>query len=327
METSIFSTLLRICRKDKHDSIYIPRRLINGVGRFFNRLRPRPKPEFCESALSQIVKLSDIEYVNYVSYCNLEDKIEWYLVRVMIKAINRNEPQNLLVLFIPGTDDGYDIFIDLMVLLRKLPSSSARLIRLASNYLQRLFGNQSVITIEGTAEPDYLSNSLQRLLPQLDYWMDDELIYPQQLNLAPDNRVHSGFYRAYTSMIPPLEESVHNQNDKEIYVVGHSLGAAVGLLTGVHLNQFTDKKVHLITFGSPRVGNEAFVTSCNKFIDSNNRFVNGSDIVTDLPPEIAGYRHPNIPPRPIGKARLASELKDHYLNNYDSVLCKDKFPL
>lgn len=74
----------------------------------------------------------------------------------------------------------------------------------------------------------------------------------------------------------------------------------------------------LLTFGSPRVGNEkyaAFARSRNKFRETW-RFVNGNDIVTGLPFKILSYVHVdwevNISPSRIslGKSELKS-VQDH----------------
>ena len=44
------------------------------------------------------------------------------------------------------------------------------------------------------------------------------------------------------------------QNDTEIFVTGHSLGAALSVLCGIRLAlKFPDHKVHVINFGCPKV--------------------------------------------------------------------------
>ena len=106
-------------------------------------------------------------------------------------------------------------------------------------------------------------------------------------------RVHEGFLRAYKS--PEVRERIHGQVSQElihICICGHSFGAALAILCAVDLQYcFPHKDIQVITFGCPRVGNQAFQRSFDKRVFKAIRVVNGNDIVTKLPFAFMGYRH------------------------------------
>lgn len=83
---------------------------------------------------------------------------------------------------------------------------------------------------------------------------------------APDARVHHGFYSAYvTSFKDVLSARVTELHrlhpDYKVYVTGHSLGAAMATLSAADLSVVSQIPIEgVYTFGSPRVGNLAFMT-------------------------------------------------------------------
>jgi len=100
--------------------------------------------------------------------------------------------------------------------------------------------------------------------------------------------VHFGFAQAIDHVYDDIVRWISEQkldDGFEITCTGHSLGAALATIMASRLDAH-----ELYTFGSPRVGNKAFV----KEMDNDNikhwRFVNNNDIVTKVPfPFI--YRH------------------------------------
>lgn len=82
---------------------------------------------------------------------------------------------------------------------------------------------------------------------------------------TPIVRVHKGFADLTNNIMdqlrPALQKHIVGQNIKHplrICVSGHSLGAAVALLVGVHLKVDHCDSVCVYTFACPRVGNDAF---------------------------------------------------------------------
>jgi hypothetical protein len=76
-----------------------------------------------------------------------------------------------------------------------------------------------------------------------------------------------------------------------VFVTGHSLGGALCTLLAADLGASGRKcTVTAYNFGSPRVGNRAFVAMYNDLVPDSIRVVNGDDLVPTLP-ALLGYRH------------------------------------
>lgn len=96
--------------------------------------------------------------------------------------------------------------------------------------------------------------------------------------------VHDGFLRAYNSIATKLSHWLTAFQGHEIYMTGHSLGAALATMAAAHFDHS-----RLVTFGSPRVGNAKFCAIfANRLVE---RYVNCADIVTCLPPQSEYYQH------------------------------------
>jgi triacylglycerol lipase len=104
--------------------------------------------------------------------------------------------------------------------------------------------------------------------------------------------VHQGFrllFNRVWSLIEPCLIGI----DGPVVLTGHSLGAAFATLAAAAL---PEPPAALVTFGSPRVGNAAFVDRLAQRAFPHHRVVNQHDIVTQLPqrePRLGGrdYRH------------------------------------
>jgi len=107
-------------------------------------------------------------------------------------------------------------------------------------------------------------------------------------------RVHMGFQTAIDSVWPEVCELLKGYREAwpeaEICFTGHSLGAALATLA---VSRFAGGRASLYTFGAPRVGNADFCRAVEARADLGiYRFVNQNDLVTHVPPEDFGYRHP-----------------------------------
>ncbi len=100
-------------------------------------------------------------------------------------------------------------------------------------------------------------------------------------------QVHKGFARALEEVRPALTNAVEGM-DGPILFTGHSLGAALATLAA-SLYKPSGRVGALYTFGSPRVGNSAFVDTLRD--TKSYRFRDCSDVVTRLPLPEMGYAH------------------------------------
>jgi len=106
-------------------------------------------------------------------------------------------------------------------------------------------------------------------------------------------RVHTGFLNSYKT--PDVRDKILESitdNTNYVKITGHSRGAALAILCAVDIQyNFPNRDIEVVLFGSPRVGNKAFVQSYNKRVDKTVRVENSNDIVTKLPLALMDYRH------------------------------------
>lgn len=113
-------------------------------------------------------------------------------------------------------------------------------------------------------------------------------------------KVHNGFYTSFSSVKEDLYISVNkivsNNLDKikSVVVCGHSLGAALAVISSYMICKDFPQIAHLVknlTIGCPRVGNSTFKDNYNKLVPTSIRIVNDKDLVTRIPK--IGYTHIN----------------------------------
>ena len=122
-----------------------------------------------------------------------------------------------------------------------------------------------------------------------------KMIYPFDYNL--DAGVETGFYNSYTKVYDDVIKCIHYTSELfgvyDILLTGHSLGA-ISTILAHDLCQYHKKYniIGLITFGSPRIGNDAFVKATNLLpIGFKYRVVHNDDVVPHLPPIELNYSH------------------------------------
>lgn len=116
----------------------------------------------------------------------------------------------------------------------------------------------------------------------------------------PDSvRFMDGFQRAYTDLVDVMFEKVKEYkkalNETRVSIVGHSLGAAIGLIASVDVEHRMDDGLYrTYLFGLPRAGNVAWANHVDKTIGKKLHWVvNGRDWVPHVAIRIAGYQHPS----------------------------------
>jgi len=101
--------------------------------------------------------------------------------------------------------------------------------------------------------------------------------------------VHFGFAQALDKVYDNIVQWLSEQKldgERNITCTGHSLGAALATIMASRLDAN-----ELYTFGSPRIGNRAFVKEMNNDGIEHYRFVNNNDIVTKVPFPIRFVHH------------------------------------
>ena len=120
-----------------------------------------------------------------------------------------------------------------------------------------------------------------------DWYYDLSFIKKQ---LHDDVYVHGGFHKQlhtgeiYENITKEIIDLLIKYPDYELYITGHSLGAALATLYGYEISREITNKVTIISFASPRVGNNPF----RREFDARSNLVhyrvtNDRDIVTAAP--------------------------------------------
>ena len=120
------------------------------------------------------------------------------------------------------------------------------------------------------------SDDLQAWITNIDYRLD---------SWHGAGQVHVGFRDALDKVWPEIVERLEGRGEN-LVVTGHSQGGALASLAASLLPD-----AELVTFGSPRVGDEAFADT----LAGARRYVNDRDLVCRLPhprlPWMDAYRH------------------------------------
>ncbi len=128
-------------------------------------------------------------------------------------------------------------------------------------------------------------------------WMDDFEARKVDYKSWPDCKcqVHNGFYKATLNLKDQTISSVKNLQKLypgySVYVVGHSLGAAVAELISLELltNGITS---HVYNYGQPRVGDISFASYAKPKIGDYWRVTHNKDMVPHTPPtDVMNYYH------------------------------------
>jgi triacylglycerol lipase len=96
-----------------------------------------------------------------------------------------------------------------------------------------------------------------------------------------NGKVHRGFWREAEKLKPMVFEWILSHPNKPIIITGHSLGAAISLITARILErEMSCKGMNVITFGCPKIGDERFV---NGIKSRHIRVCNENDVVPTIP--------------------------------------------
>ncbi|KAK9808570.1 hypothetical protein WJX73_010249 [Symbiochloris irregularis] len=141
------------------------------------------------------------------------------------------------------------------------------------------------------------SHSVGNWVENMRYWRTDfKVPYPG----ADGSKVHTGFFSSYnfSNLQPNVSTAVGAMLEQhpgaDVYIMGHSMGAAVATICAIDVKFTFDlprERVHLYTFGSPRVGNDVFARFVSTQIRDSIRVTHNRDIVPAWPPMWVGFHH------------------------------------
>lgn len=108
---------------------------------------------------------------------------------------------------------------------------------------------------------------------------------PVKVGLRQGN-VHKGFQKMYLTYRPYIMKTIASSGASEVWVAGHSLGAALSLLTAydVAASLGTTGTVNCFTFAPPKLGDATFVAAFNSLPNITlSQYVNEADLVPFIP--------------------------------------------
>ncbi|KAH8657418.1 Alpha/Beta hydrolase protein [Tricladium varicosporioides] len=113
-------------------------------------------------------------------------------------------------------------------------------------------------------------------------------------NLVSGCKLHTGFQYAYqdiaSTLLPAIASARSTYPSYSVITTGHSLGGAVATIAGAYLRA-SGIPVDIYSYGSPRVGNTAFVNFVDGQVGSHYRVTHTKDFVPRYPGKLLGYRH------------------------------------
>lgn len=104
--------------------------------------------------------------------------------------------------------------------------------------------------------------------------------------------VHNGFKSALDAVWPQISSKLGPPGDqrKDIWLTGHSLGAALAQLAALRLTKSGYRVHRVYTFGMPRIGDKEFVADYDRQLGAQSfPHVNAQDVVTRVPPSALGF--------------------------------------
>jgi len=142
------------------------------------------------------------------------------------------------------------------------------------------------------------SNNLANFLADAEAWTVP-VVHLHNDSTCEDCRIENGFHGVWSGLAPYIFANLEAfgcgplMPSNNIFITGHSLGAAVGTLAAAHLRfrGFAVKSAYL--FESPRVGNDVFKTWFDRIMKGTDVFrtVNQADIIPDVPYTWMGFEH------------------------------------
>ena len=228
------------------------------------------------SAAARLATAAALARINSVAYCGRASVLAWNCSRCRASFAGAFDVEAAVY------DAGWDLFA-------------------FAGYSKVL--KAPVVAFKGTD-----SRSVYNWAENMRYWRSD---LPLPVPGADGALVHTGFYASWNSsaLAPNITAAagrlVERFPGRPLFVVGHSLGAALATVAAVDIRarleaerrrrssekNFRPLDVRLVTFGSPRVGNAAFASFVRQATRLSLRLTHNRDIVPSVPPTWVGFHH------------------------------------
>jgi predicted lipase len=98
-----------------------------------------------------------------------------------------------------------------------------------------------------------------------------------------------------SAILSAVQDTLSAKGTSSVTVVGHSLGGALALLDGVFLSlKLPSATVRVVSYGMPRVGNQAFANFVDSQLSGRVTHVNNEeDPIPTVPGIFLGFHHPS----------------------------------
>lgn len=204
-------------------------------------------------------------------------------------------------------------------------------------FLENPLKQLSVIAIRGSAsatdwcsptEPSKIKYEFVKEIKKDIDAKNEELVYPKIYGKSRQSiKIRSGFIAAYLSIRNTIHSYIQNSNHTCYHITGYSLGGALATLCAIDVQYIFGKQilVEAYTFGSPPVGNAAFVESYNQRVLNTWRVVNRWDPVVGISIPWKTYRHVGSVIKLQNRYNLSNvawNLLNHHIDNYVEALQK-----
>jgi predicted lipase len=108
-------------------------------------------------------------------------------------------------------------------------------------------------------------------------------------------KVNDYFQKAFKELWPSVQATVSNakKDGYSVVVTGFSLGGALATITALKVvdsGYSASESTYLLTFGSPRVGNDKFAAAVERALMYRHRVVNKADLVPHIPPCLVSFQ-------------------------------------
>ncbi|EJT98310.1 lipase [Dacryopinax primogenitus] len=147
-----------------------------------------------------------------------------------------------------------------------------------------------VVAHQGTTTDNILSllDDAEAILVGLD-----QSYFPGTSGMEVHDGFQQTFERSASAILGAVQSGISTYGASQLFVLGHSLGAAVGLLDGLYLHNHVNLPITVRFFGLARVGNQAFANYVDSELAGLYHIVNDNDVVPRLPSTDFGYEQPS----------------------------------